>query len=330
MTPEQIEEILVATSLGWWEYQASSDTVSTNPAWLKTLGYADLFASWDRERWLSIIHPDDRASILHKLSNTAIDSFETEVRMLNNHGDYIWFSSRMKIAERDVHGLPLRILGINVDIHERKRIEELEREVTRKTELIQGIMRISFSSTSVYDFLNQKIIHSQWRILRSFGYDEGEFENVSNHFFQKILHPEDAWIIEKHIEKIRQSKKEQVVECIFRLRDKSGSYHWVALRDSVLRWDKNGDICQLVGTIVDVTRYKAIKQQLDDNLAMLDSLSYRNSHELRAPVATILGLVTLIRHELQTEGSIQELVDILETTIVKMDNVIRDFGKALS
>jgi PAS domain S-box-containing protein len=330
MTTERIEEILEATTTGWWVYHVPSDTLDVNDAWLKMLGYS-AGVRLDSEGGLSIVHPDDRILVLGMMSDPAHqdECMELDVRMRDSNGQFHWFSIRMKITEHAPNGQPVSVVGISVSIRGEKKVEELERDVQKKAQLIQGLMRIAFSSITIYDFLHQRVISSQWRILKSLGYEESEFEAVSDHFFAQILHPDDGWIIENHIKKIRQSKKEEVVECIFRIRSKSGSYHWVAMRDSILRWDKKGEICQLIGALIDVTRYKSIKQQLDANLSMLASLSYRNSHELRAPVATILGLVNVIRYELQTEGNIQELIDFLEDTITRMDNVIREFGKAL-
>lgn len=331
MTFEQIEEILTATSSGLWEYHIPSDRLSISTSLLKLLGYTNGNQPQDRHRWQELIHPLDRTHLLKTYASHAAlnDNFEMQFRMLTHDGNYIWFSSHIKIVERTANHQPAFLTGININITERKKIEELEKEAMKNLRLVEGFLRISFSSYSIFDFLTQKIVKSQWRVMQGLGYDDEEFQTVSERFFQKILHPEDAWIIENHIAKMRQSKQDQVLECVFRLKSKSGDYHWIALRDSVLQWNKNGDICQVVGTILDVTRYKNIKIQLDENLDKLATLSYRNSHELRAPVATILGLVSLIRYELQTEGSIQELIDILENTIVKMDTVIREFGKAL-
>lgn len=331
MTAAQIEEILNATSTGWWEYNVALNVITMNVGWMKKMGYAEE-DQHTIQSWLRTVHTDDRADFFVKFSSHFFqdDCFEIELRMLDKTSNsYRWFSLHMSIVERNPKGRPLRVVGVIVSIEGTKKIEELEKDVQKKEQLILGLMRISFSSTSVYDFIHQKVINSQWRVLQRLGYSPDEFENVSAHFFEKILHPDDVWIINNHIDKIKKSAKDQVVECVFRISSKSGQYHWIALRDSVLRWDKNGNVCQLIGSVVDVTRYKTIKMQLDDNLDMLASLSYRNSHELRAPIATILGLINVIRHELQTDGSIQEFVDILEQTIIKMDQVIRDFGKSL-
>jgi len=328
----QLEEILRATSTGWWEYDAVSGKIDVSPGWLGCLGYTEEQQSFSIKQWLLRVHSDDLPIVIKQLSSTqpVNDCLNCDWRMMNSNGSFVWLSSRIKVLEQSNEGTPLKIQGLIYLNTQGSRMDELEKDARKKAQMLEGIMQISFSSTSVYDFVNQKVITSQWRIMQRLGYGPEEYEGVSAHFFEKILHPDDTWIIEKHIEKIRHSKKDEIFECVFRIRNKKGVYHWIALRDSVLNRTKDGNVCKLVGSIVDVTRYKALKLQLDTNLARLESLSYRNSHELRAPVATILGLVQVIRHELETKGSIQELIDALEQTISKMDKVIHEFGKALS
>jgi PAS domain S-box-containing protein len=332
-TPSLIEEILDATSTGWWEHNALENKITINSSWLKILGLKENGQAIGMKQWLRMIHPDDRTPVFKSLNDFIHQDgfFRIEWRMLNAEGVFVWFTSRMKVMERTEGGKPLRTVGmVTLNIQEHARIEFLEKEAIKKAQLINGLMQISFSSTSVYDFVNQKVISSQWRIMKKLGYEMEETADISNHFFQKITHPDDIPVIERHIEKMKKSKKDEVVECLFRLKAKNGRYHWIVLRDTVLGRTNNGDLCQLLGTMVDVSRYKEIKEELEQNLAMLDSLSYRNSHELRAPVATILGLINVIRHELETEGSVQELIDLLEQTISKMDHVIHEFNNALS
>ncbi len=332
LSTSQIEEILECTSTGWWEFNGITNKICISPAWVKVLGYPEDDQLIDIKRWMRIIFPADRAQVVKTLTDHIHEnSFTLDWRMLNHESKYVWFSSRVKVTERDNTGKPSRIVGVvYMNIEDHARIEALEKETLRKAQLINGLMQISFSSTSVYDFVNQKVISSQWRVMKKLGYAMEETAEVSDHFFQKITHPDDIPVIERHMEKMKLAKKDEVIECLFRLRAKNGNYHWIVLRDTVLGRTNNGDLCQLLGTMVDVSKYKEIKEELDQNLAKLETLSYRNSHELRAPIATILGLVAVIRNELETQGSVQELIDLLEQTIKKMDKVIHDFNKALN
>ena len=56
----------------------------------------------------------------------------------------------------------------------------------------------------------------------------------------------------------------------------------------------------------------------------LDRFIYSTSHDLRSPIASVLGLVNLARLELKDEKSL-ELMGMMEQRMKKLDSVIRDF-----
>ncbi|MEX1187908.1 MAG: HAMP domain-containing sensor histidine kinase [Bacteroidia bacterium] len=55
----------------------------------------------------------------------------------------------------------------------------------------------------------------------------------------------------------------------------------------------------------------------------LDRFVYSASHDLRAPLTSVLGLLYLIRLEMKDEEA-QRLVNMMEESILKLDNTIRD------
>lgn len=198
-----------------------------------------------------------------------------------------------------------------------------------KSKALMGLLSTSFGSVVLYDFVQQEVMYSQWKLLKSLGYAPEDFKDVSREFFRKILHPNDFWIINQHVEKIKTSRQGEALTCIFRIKDKAGRYRWIALRDAVIERNESGEVTQLMGAVLDVTKYRETKGQFNSSLRVMDQIAYRNSHDLRAPVATILGLVTLLRHETRASGDVESLIDSLEVTAERMDEVIREFGQVL-
>lgn len=90
-------------------------------------------------------------------------------------------------------------------------------------------------------------------------------------------------------------------------------------------------------TILDISEWSDFDkklQQKNEQLAKANSqvekFLYSTSHDLRAPITTIFGLVNLMRHEVQ-DNSILDYVDKIESSVNRLDNIIHDilnFSKA--
>jgi len=199
-----------------------------------------------------------------------------------------------------------------------------------QSSVINALINTSLGSVALYDFQKCEVMFSQWNVLKSLGYQPEEFKEASNNFFKNIAHPEDAWIIKNHIRKIKLSKPGEIFSFNLRIQDKKGCFRWIHVRHTVLSRNDKGEVTQLIGSVIDTSRYRHIKNKLDLHSSRLDHLAYRNSHELRSPVASMLGLVALLKSKNQTKEFTEEIFDLMETTATKMDNVIREFNVELN
>jgi signal transduction histidine kinase len=71
----------------------------------------------------------------------------------------------------------------------------------------------------------------------------------------------------------------------------------------------------MIGAIQDVTTLKRQNERLTE-IALI------NAHEIRRPVATILGLLSLFKETIESESN-RELVKHLESVTQELDTVIR-------
>jgi PAS domain S-box-containing protein len=113
--------------LGFFDLDLTSGRVATSPAWKKMLGYAAGELPDTHESWRSLIHPDDTAALPDRAGKpplTGNRDFSVEIRLRHRLGHYVWVqSSGIQLFGSD-HSLQ-RVLGINLDINERKEAEEL-------------------------------------------------------------------------------------------------------------------------------------------------------------------------------------------------------------
>ncbi len=86
-----------------------------------------------RRAWEELVHPGDRAEVARRVER-ALDTggFEAEWRVIHPSGELRWLFGRGWVFKDD-SGKPLRLIGVNIDITERKRAEEA---LQQKTELV--------------------------------------------------------------------------------------------------------------------------------------------------------------------------------------------------
>jgi diguanylate cyclase (GGDEF)-like protein/PAS domain S-box-containing protein len=118
---------LASAGQGVWDMDLGKGGTTYSAAWVKILGYGPGELDVDPDRWLTMIHPDDRAMVEaadrdHLAGNT--EFFEAEFRMRHKDGHWIWILDRGKAIERDENGKLVRAIGSLTDITRRKEAEE--------------------------------------------------------------------------------------------------------------------------------------------------------------------------------------------------------------
>ncbi len=68
---------------------------------------------------------------------------------------------------------------------------------------------------------------------------------------------------------------------------------------------------------------KAAMKELSDRNFELDQIVYRTSHDIRSPLTSMLGLISLINLE-EVPEYLREYIDQIENSIRKLDNFVRD------
>jgi PAS domain S-box-containing protein len=78
-----------------------------------------------RDAWEKMVHPDDREALLERLEQSFVTGTpeQAEWRIVRPDGIVRWLAGRWKVF-RDDAGEPLRVMGINIDITQRKQLDE--------------------------------------------------------------------------------------------------------------------------------------------------------------------------------------------------------------
>jgi PAS domain S-box-containing protein len=328
----RLERILESTSEGWWEWDVETNATFHSPGWYKMLGLMPDDSASTYKLWLELVHPDDRARVNEdqRIFINRQKPWEQEFRMRHAKGYYIWILSRGCILTFGADNRPKLAGGVHINITDQRRQTQLREELKFKEDLIEGIMKVSQSSITMMDFIAKRMSFTNGHIAKKMGYNVEEIAELSENFYESVIHPEDKPKLQQHLNKLIESTDGQTFECMLRFRAKDGTYNSISLRDSVFERDENGYPREVIFSAIDVTRYVKLKSQLIENVKLIEEMSFKNSHEMRGPVATMLGLVNLIKIEMPTQATAMDLVNYLEKTVLKMDEVIRELTDFLN
>jgi diguanylate cyclase (GGDEF)-like protein/PAS domain S-box-containing protein len=110
---------------GIWDFDGQTKRINLSRRWKTMLGY-DPDEEDVKLDWYNLVHPDDIARVQTRMREHLEGKapfFESVHRMRHQGGDWRWMKSRAKCV-LDKNGRLIRLLGVEVDITERKLYED--------------------------------------------------------------------------------------------------------------------------------------------------------------------------------------------------------------
>lgn len=122
---DRLQLALEAGRMGMWEWDLRSGRVSWSPTLERMHGLEPGSFGGTFEDFQSDMHPEDRERVLRSLAESLAGPHrhDVEYRILPPDGVMRWVEGRGLLV-RDGDGRPLRMVGVCIDVTERKRIEE--------------------------------------------------------------------------------------------------------------------------------------------------------------------------------------------------------------
>jgi len=125
---ERLKLALGATNAGVWDWNIQTREAVFDERWAEISGHTlEELAPISIETWNKLVHPDDIQELdllLEKHYSNDTVHYEYETRMKHKNGKWIWVQISGKVIEWDYKNNPIRMVGVIIDITERK-----EREV---------------------------------------------------------------------------------------------------------------------------------------------------------------------------------------------------------
>lgn len=202
------------------------------------------------------------------------------------------------------------------DITDKKNVEK---ELIESEAKFRNLTEYSPNIIYIVDFKNRQFPYfNREEIL---GYDISKLTTFE--FWDSIFHPEDENRIREHFTLFIRHKKGNSSGIDFRIKDSKGVYQWVHNRHSVLEMTPEGFVSKAIVNLSIITEQKKQEEDIKRTNFELDSFVYRASHDLRAPLKSVLGLVSLAFKEKEDTERARYL-GMVEKSILRLDNFIED------
>jgi PAS domain S-box-containing protein len=251
-----------AAHLGVWDWDIVNNHLVWDDYMYELYGVKKENFAGAYEAWLDGIHPDDRKNNdeISQQAQRGEREYDPEFRVLWPNGTVHWLKAYGHIT-RGADGKPLRMIGVNYDITERKRTEEALRESEEKLRLF-----IEFAPASLAMFDREMIYQAVSQRWITDNHLEGQEILEKSHY---VILP---GITEEWKEVHRRGMTGEVVTCeedkFVRL---DGSIQW--LKWEVRPWFKDDRTVR--GIIIffeDITEYKQVEEKLNANHIELQRL----------------------------------------------------------
>lgn len=294
--------------------------IHISPACQKVYGYTVEAFEENPNIWSEVILIEDMPIILANYEPMYRgEAFAQVYRIRHKDGSVRWLESKLKPTVNDQGDL-VRLDGVTADVTQRKMAEiALQDSEYRFRSLIEHA-----SDAIMIVGEDYVISYASDSLLRIMGYEPNEVVGVSAVNF---IHPDDHEMLHRHMSKVLSTVGVPfTIE--YRRRRKDGVYLWC--EGSATNLLHVPSVKGVVVNFRDITerkqyteQLKASNEQLSKTNMELDRFVYSVSHDLRAPLSSMQGILNLMTISTEDELLLSDL-QRLKGSVLKLDGFILD------
>jgi PAS domain S-box-containing protein len=327
---ERYDIVAKATSDTIWDWKIEDDSIIWNKGIYSVFGYQKEDVGSTSKWWFDRIHPEDSLKMsvkLYSFLEQKTEKWQDEYRFQCANGSYKYVFDRGFLV-KDKDGKPIRMIGAIQDVtkqkEEEQRLRLLETVITQSKDAVM----ITDIDTSKNVIPNIIFVNSAFTDITGYSTDEVIGKSP------EILFGKKSDFLE--FDKLRtavQEYKECFVETISY--KKSGEEFWINF-SMIPVTDKEGEHSHWISIQRDVTvekeREKEREQlirELTQNNKDLKQFSYITSHNLRAPLSNLTGLLNLIEEIPIEDSELKEIINGFSKSTHLLNETINDLVKVI-
>jgi PAS domain S-box-containing protein len=223
---------------------------------------------------------------------------------------------------------PYQYVAVRTDITNRKIFEEKLEKTKTGLEISEAkhkeAQAIAHFGNWELDFSTGVAIWSE-EACRIYGLDP--LNNVQSYkTWLSFIHPEDLDFVMDENKKAEASLQKSSIK--HRIVWADGTVKHIHSM-SQFKFDNNGKPIGIYGVAHDITEQKKAEENLIALNKELETYIYKASHDLRGPLASIIGLAKVGKKEVQDLTALRYL-DMIETSTSKLDNTLSGLVKSMN
>jgi len=165
-----------AATIGVWDWDNRlAHQWYATPTYFTMMGDAPLTDFGTRNEWVERLHPQDKQAVVERVAAVLEGRdlpYHYEARLRHADGSYRWVSVTGQVLDRDEHGKPTRMMGVRLDITERKQtLDALRDSEARYRELFYSNPQPMW----VFDDETLAFLAVNTAAVVHYGYSEAEF-----------------------------------------------------------------------------------------------------------------------------------------------------------
>ena len=327
---ERYDIVAKATSDTIWDWKIQEDNFIWNKGILNVFGYSESEVGTTSKWWFDRIHPEDSIKMsvkLYSFLEQKTEKWQDEYRFQCADGSYKYVFDRGFLV-KDLNGKPIRMIGAIQDItkqkEEEQRLRLLETVITQSKDAVM-ITDIDLSNSTIPNII---FVNNAFAEITGYTADEVFGKSL------EILFGENSGALEiEKLKKAVQDYKACFIEIISY--KKNGEEFWLEF-SMIPVTNKDGEHSHWISIQRNITDDKLkekekeqLIRELTQNNKDLKEFSYITSHNLRAPLSNLTGLIELIEDISIEDPELKELINGFSKSTHLLNDTINDLVKVI-
>jgi PAS domain S-box-containing protein len=320
-----------ATSDTIWDWKIPEDSFTWNKGIEEIFGYKQNQLGTSSKWWFDKIHPEDSIKMsikLYSFIELKTENWQDQYRFRCADGSFKYVLDRGFLL-KDEDGKAVRMIGAIQDITKQK--EEEQRLKLLETVITQSKDAIIITEAKSNDSRLPKIIYTNPAFTTMSGYQSKDVIGKSPNIF--LGEKSDRLQIQKLTTAIRNNQ-ELLTEIISYKKNKEE--YWIRF-SMIPVYNSENELSHWVSIQRDVSEEKKqekekeqLIRELTQNNKDLKQFSYITSHNLRAPLSNLTGLLNLIEDIPIENPELKEIIGGFSKSTHLLNETINDLIKVIN